>query len=216
MKDRKGSNTTLLPENSVLASFFTTISGRNVQGKRYVNTKSLQHLSGALKRHIIHSSINRAVRQEYSGAWEISQAKDCWVMARPTCEDWSERLQGIKRTFQSARLHCAGQQLEDTILGDKREGKETLLQFLDTFKMSYPTLKRGQKPLLQRFTQLYLLYLSVPSDFNVCTGGVESPRPTGIHMCEVVVVEDPDKVSTLQLEQEEQKHTGWAAVKGAE
>ena len=52
-----------------------------------------------------------------------------------------------------------------------------------------------------RFTRSYLLYLSAASDFNESTVGVEGSCPTGIDMCSIVVVEDPDKVSTLQLGQ---------------
>lgn len=54
---------------------------------------------------------------------------------------------------------------------------------------------------LLAFTNSYLLYLSVPSDFNKSTVRVEGSCPTGIDMCPIVVVEDPDKIGTLQLGQ---------------
>lgn len=61
------------------------------------------------------------------------------------------------------------------------------------------------------FTGSYLLYLSAAGDFNESTDGVEGARPTGIDMCSIVVVEDSDKVSTLQLETEkgQEKKYGW-------
>ena len=37
------------------------------------------------------------------------------------------------------------------------------------------------------------------SELDECTGGVEGTGATGVHMRVVVVVEHPDKVSTLQL-----------------
>lgn len=36
-------------------------------------------------------------------------------------------------------------------------------------------------------------------DFNESTAGVEGSCPTGVDMCSIVVVENPDEVSTLQL-----------------
>jgi len=38
-----------------------------------------------------------------------------------TWENWGKWLQGIKRTFQPARLNCIRQELEHTILGHKKE-----------------------------------------------------------------------------------------------
>lgn len=50
------------------------------------------------------------------------QVDDCYL----TCEDRGKWLQGVKRTFQSARLHCTRQQLEHTILRDETEDNVTL------------------------------------------------------------------------------------------
>lgn len=52
----------------------------------------------------------------------IRQVDECYL----TCEDRGKWLQGVKRTFQSARLHCTGQQLEHTILRDETEDNVTL------------------------------------------------------------------------------------------
>lgn len=59
------------------------------------------------------------------------------------------------------------------------------------------------------------LYLFVASDFNECTSGVEGPCPTGIDMCSVVIVKDPDKICTFQLEQAgtEKEHV-WGTLEG--
>lgn len=46
-------------------------------------------------------------------------------------------------------------------------------------------------------------YLPATSDFHKGTAGVEGSRPTGVDMCAVVVVYDPDEVSALQLGQAE-------------
>lgn len=50
------------------------------------------------------------------------------VVARLTCEDRGKWLQGVKRTFQSARLHCGRQQLERAVLGDGQEDYITLFK----------------------------------------------------------------------------------------
>lgn len=47
--------------------------------------------------------------------------------------------------------------------------------------------------------QSYVLYLSATGDFNKSAGRVEGPRPAGVDVCAVVIMEDPDEVRTLQL-----------------
>lgn len=59
---------------------------------------------------------------ETSGACEIRQVDESYL----TCEDRGKWLQGVKRTFQSARLHCTRQQLEHTILRDETDDNVTL------------------------------------------------------------------------------------------
>lgn len=122
---------------------------------------------------------------------DIQRVEDGWRTAWLTSEDWGKRLQGIKRTFQSARLHCRRQQVEHTVLRHEGRNEDWNDARIDCCK---------------RFTHL-LFYLSVSSDFYESTGGVESPRPAGVHMCEVVVVKDPHKVSALHLQQGQKKKT---------
>ena len=47
-----------------------------------------------------------------------------------TWENWGKWLQGIKRTFQPARLNCIRQELEHTILGHKKE--DNISKYLST------------------------------------------------------------------------------------
>lgn len=47
--------------------------------------------------------------------------------------------------------------------------------------------------------QSYVLYLSATGDFDKSAARVKGPRPAGVDVCAVVIMEHPDKVSTLQL-----------------
>lgn len=66
----------------------------------------------------MYSWLKSAAKQCDSGTRRIRGLPECVVIAHITCEDGGEWLQGIKGTFQSARLDCTGQQLEDAILRD--------------------------------------------------------------------------------------------------
>lgn len=54
-------------------------------------------------------------QRQNSGTSEIRWVNEC----RLTCKDRGKWLQGVKRTFQSARLHCTRQELEQPILRDE-------------------------------------------------------------------------------------------------
>lgn len=54
-------------------------------------------------------------QRQNSGTSEKRWVNEC----RLTCEDRGKWLQRVKRTFQSARLHCTRQQAEHPILRDE-------------------------------------------------------------------------------------------------
>lgn len=123
--------TLLLPEKCLLAS----VMNQNNLGKSAGKTDTLHEIRGYKfrrrdeKHHLFPG-------MEWCCAalklWHIRDKverglfKYC-AMVQLTCEHRGEGLHRIKRTFQPARLHCARQQLEHTILRDQRE---------DSFKFS--------------------------------------------------------------------------------
>lgn len=150
-----------------------------------MNTNVAQNLSGGLKG--IYLWLNAAVMK-------AGGDKGCQdtVVAHLTCEDWGKWLHWVKRTFQSARLHCVRQQLEHAVLADERDNI-TLSNNLKPTAGLRPTLS------LLRIAPSYVIYLSVAIDFNEGAVRVESSCPTGVDVCSIVVVENPYVVSTLQL-----------------
>lgn len=105
-----------------------------------------------------------------------------------TCQHRRERLQGIEGTFEPTGLRCGGQQPEGPVLTGEAESHS---------RNPTPELAAGYVTI--KFTQSYVLYLSATGDFNKSAARVEGPRPAGVDVCAVVIMEEPDKVSTLQL-----------------
>lgn len=97
-------------------------------------------------------------------------------------------MQRIEGAFEPAGLQRGGEQPERPVLG--RGSREPQLKHL------HPTsaLAPGHVTF-----QTYVLYLSATGDFNESAGRVEGPRPAGVDVCAVVIMEDPDEVRTLQL-----------------
>lgn len=113
-------------------------------------------------------------------------------MRRPTCEDGGERLHGVKRALQPSRLQASGEQLENAILEDETEDSVT------------PGKDPNPKALQERFL-MRASCLPAAGDFDEGAAGVEGSRPAGVDMRAVVVVDDPDEVSALQLGQRQQR-----------
>lgn len=114
------------------------------------------------------------------------------TLRRPTCEDGGERLHGVKRALQPSRLQAGGEQLENAILEDETEDSVT------------PGKDPNPKALQERFL-MRASCLPAAGDFDEGAAGVEGSRPAGVDVRAVVVVDDPDEVSALQLGQRQQR-----------
>lgn len=106
------------------------------------------------------NSLQRLMENLSVGEWCLAAIKFCstgdkagrglpeyWAVACLTCEDRGKWLQGVKRTFQSARLHCGRQQLERAVL---RVGQE-----------DYITLSKNVNPTPELVPKLFLTHSSL-------------------------------------------------------
>lgn len=106
-----------------------------------------------------------------------------------TCQHRRERLQRIEGTLEPTGLRCGGQQPEDPVLTGEAE-RDTSLDPAPDLALGFVTFT---------LTQSRVLYLSATGDFNKSAARVEGPRPAGVDVRAVVIMEEPDEVSALQL-----------------